>query len=224
MEHPEMTRKPTLLRLAALAAALALAACSGNSDEGNLASLDNQLTGNDSDPALTSALEDQIAVDPELAQQSNRNAVRPPATPTQAPYPNVEGGGGGGAAAARPASLAGGTDCTDASKLNYDPSWARRLPPAFPLMPAAKVTEAAGTNDRGCSTRVVTFRTTDNFQRVLDWYHTQAVRNGYSSEHQIRDGDHVLAGTNEQDGGAFFLIVTPGGSGAEVALITNKGA
>ena len=220
-----MTRKTTLLRLTALAAALALAACSG-ADDGNLSNLDNQLTGNDADPALTSALEDQIAVDPELAQQSNRNAVRPPATPTQAPYPQAGGGaaGGVGAAQARPAGLVGGTGCTDASKFNYDASWARRLPPAFPLMPGANVSEAAGNNDAGCSSRVVTFRTGDNFQRVLDWYHTQAVRNGYSSEHQIRDGDHVLAGTNEQDGGAFFLIVTPQASGAEVALITNKGA
>jgi hypothetical protein len=70
-----------MIRIAALAAALTLAGCDSGRDA-ELAKLDNQITGKDSDPALTSALEDQILVDPALTQQSNRNAVRPPETPT----------------------------------------------------------------------------------------------------------------------------------------------
>ena len=52
-----------LLRSAALAGLLALAACSRGA-ENNLAEMDNSLIGNGADPALTSALEDQILVDP----------------------------------------------------------------------------------------------------------------------------------------------------------------
>ena len=221
------SRTATLLRFTVLAAALALAAC-GRGDEGNLASLDNQLAGNDVDPALTSALEDQIAVDPELAQQSNKNAVRPPETPTQAPYPQ-QGGGTltapepGQKASAQPAALASGAaaGCTDANKFEYNVAWAQKMPATFPLYPGAKVTDAAANQQSGCAARVVTFTTGDNYQRVLDWYHTQAVRAGYSSEHQLREGDHILAGAHAQQGGAFYLIATPRQNGAEVALIVN---
>src|SRR5688500_16648744 len=80
-----------LFRFTALAAALSLSAC-GRGDESDLASLDNQIVGNDSDPALTSALQDQILVDPALTNQSNRNAVRPPETPTRAQYPASQPG------------------------------------------------------------------------------------------------------------------------------------
>lgn len=235
---------------AALAGALALAACSptGN-DSSNLANLDNQLVGNDADPALTSALQDQIAVDRNLSQQSNRNAVRPPATPAQAQYPAAQQGGaqasgqgaqagstraaGGGAAAASPdrqhaqlASVArgeGGAACGTNVKFDYNNGWANRLPQAFPVYPGGRVTEAAGNNQGDCRVRVVTFTTGDHYQRVLDWYHSRAVRSGYNSEHQLRESDHILAGANNSNGGAFYLIVTPGQRGAQVALIANNG-
>lgn len=226
-----------LLRFTALAAALALAACGRGSDEGNLAAVDAQ-GGNEADPALTSALEDQIAVDPQLAQQSNRNAVRPPETPTQAQYPAQGGGaaapagaaaaGGAAGPAATPASAAagGGTGlagnaCLSGAGFSYDLGWAQRLSPTFPVYPGGKVTDAAGNDRNGCSARVVTFTSGHHFQRLLDWYNTQAVRAGYSSEHQIRDGDHILAGTNPRSGGAYYLIVTPRQNGSEVALIAN---
>jgi hypothetical protein len=232
--------KPTIrmLAFATLAAALALAGCSGGAED-NLSSLDNQLT-NDSDPALTSALQDQIAVDPNLAQQSNRNAVRPPETPTQAPYPTDASGApqpapASGAPAASPGARpsaqlasapqgggAGGASCTSGANFDYNSAWAQRLPAAFPFYPNGRLTEAAANNANGCSTRVVTFATADAAQRVLDWYHTRAVRSGYSSEREMREGDHILAGSNAA-GGAFYLIVTPKGSGSEVALIVNNG-
>ena len=209
---------------------LALAACTG----GEEAASGNQ--ANETDPALTSALEDQIAVDPELAQQSNRNAVRPPETPVQAQYP------AGGPAMPAPqavrasagtqaqhaqlstaASGGGGTACPGGAQFDYNPAWAGRLSPTFPVYPGGRVTEVAGSDEGDCRVRVVSFTTADPYQRVLDFYHTQAVRAGYSSEHQLREADHVLAGTREADGGAFYLIVTPLRGGAEVALIANKG-
>ena len=212
-------RAAPLLRFTALAGALALAACgTGGADNAQ-----NQ-AGNDADPALTSALEDQILVDPGLAQQSNRNAVRTTETPNQAQYPSQ--GGGGNSAAGAGAALAGGgsgdASCTAESHFDRNPAWAQRMPEAFPMLPGAKIVEAAGNNKGDCRARVVTFTTGENWQKVLDWYHTRAVRAGYSSEQQVRDGDRILAGTADH-GGAFFLIVTPRQQGAEVALIVNNG-
>src|SRR6478609_12103033 len=97
-----------LFRSAALAGLLVLAACSRGEDN-NLAEMDNSLIGNGTDPALTSALEDQILVDPNLVQQTHPNSVRPPETPVQAQYP-ADGGAGsaapGGAGGAGQASQA----------------------------------------------------------------------------------------------------------------------
>ncbi|HEV2748108.1 MAG TPA: hypothetical protein VGW34_12525, partial [Allosphingosinicella sp.] len=147
-----------------------------------------------------------------------------------------ERGGGGAAApaaapAAPPAGLAGiradlearsGSAC--GAKFDHDIGWARRLPAAFAVYPGARVTEAAGNNAGDCRVRVATFVTNAHFQKVLDWYHTKAVRAGYSSEHQLRESDHILAGVNSGDGGAFYLIVTPRSrGGSDVAIIANNG-
>lgn len=79
--------------LVVLALPVALAACGSRSDgERNLDSLDNELVDSGSgnatrDPALMSALQDQIMVDPTLAQQANNDAVRPPAQPYSGAVP-----------------------------------------------------------------------------------------------------------------------------------------
>ncbi|HYD36497.1 MAG TPA: hypothetical protein VEA60_02720, partial [Allosphingosinicella sp.] len=175
---------------------------------------------NDSDPEIAAALNDQILVDGNLEAQSNRNAARTPARPASATYPAADPAAPGGASNA-PAAL--GRNCADAARFDYNMGWAKRLAPSFPVYPGGRVTEAAANNSSGCSTRVVTFTTTAGWQPILDWYHTRAVRAGYTSEHQLRDGDHVLAGANEKDNGAFYLIVTPKPKGSEVALIANNG-
>ena len=201
-----------LLRLTALAAVFALSACGwfGGSDKVDAA--------NEADSAITDAINDQILVDSNLDNQSNRNGVRPPVTPGNAQYPSPDGNASGPDAVA---SL--GKNCSDARKYDYNMGWAKRLAPNFPVYPGGRVTDAAANNQAGCSTRVVTFTTAEGWQPILDWYHTRAVRAGYSSEHQVRDGDHVLAGANKSDGGAFYLIVTPKPKGSEVALIANNG-
>ncbi len=225
-------RAATLIRIAAIATALSLGACRDNQSE--LANLDNQIIGNDTDPALTSALEDQIMVDPALTQQSNRNAVRPPETPTQAQYPLPQGAGqparraaavrGSGAAAAaepdRETAEVGSTGC--GPDFDHNMQWARRLPAAFAVYPGSRITDAAGSETADCRLRVVTFTTADPAQRVLDHYSARAARAGYSAEHQRREGDHILAGTDAADS-AFYLIVTPTRAGSEVALIANSG-
>jgi hypothetical protein len=79
------------LTLLVLPVALAACGARGNGDR-NLDSLDNELvdansSGTTRDPALTSALQDQIMVDPTLAQQANNDAVRPPAQPYSGAVP-----------------------------------------------------------------------------------------------------------------------------------------
>ena len=70
-----------------LAAALALplmlspmlAACGDrDANERQVGTIDDQLSGAANDPALNAALNDRILVDPDLATQSNRNALRAP--------------------------------------------------------------------------------------------------------------------------------------------------
>ena len=215
-----MPNRLSTLRCTALATALALAAC-GQSQEANLAGLDNSLVGNDADPALTSALQDQIAIDPNLVNQSNRNAVRPPESPTQAQYPSGQSGAAAGGAQA---SGAAGTDCQAPDQFNYNRAWANRLPGALPVYPGGRIAEAAGNNHGNCRSRVVTFTTADAPQRVLAFYQDRASKGGYSANRQARGGDQVLGGVSERDGAAFYLIVTPLPSGgSDVALIADNG-
>ena len=148
-------------RSLALAALLALGACGGTA-ENNLAAIDNELLANGADPALTSALEDQILVDPNLVQQAHPNTVRPPETPVQAQYP-------AGSAQVQQASDtggAGGGAC--AGPFQYGAAWANRLPAGFPAYPGGRITEAAGNDGGRC--RVVTFTTADRYERVLEHY------------------------------------------------------
>jgi hypothetical protein len=215
-------------RSTALAGLLALAACSsGNSN--NLAEIDNALLANGADPALTSALEDQILVDPNLVQQANPNTVRAPGAPIQAQYPADgaprAGGGGAGQTNIERATAATGATSGGAcgAAFEYGAQWAARLPAEFPPYPGGRVTEAAGNNNGDCRVRVVTFTTADPYNRVLEHYRSLASRAGFSAEHQVRGADQVLGGVNEQTDGAFYLIVTPAQSGSEVALIVNNG-
>lgn len=66
---------------------LALAACGGTKDANNLSELDAQLANSVDDPALRGALEDQIAVDPDMVDKSNARAVRPGERPLSGGVP-----------------------------------------------------------------------------------------------------------------------------------------
>jgi hypothetical protein len=221
-----MIRRSSFSRALALAGLLVLAGC-GGAPENNLADLDNELMGNGLDPALTSALEDQILVDPDLVQQNQPHSARPAEAPVQAQYPggpdaeqvirNARGGrpGGDEARTAGAISRCGG-------EFAYGPEWARRLPPQFPLYPGATLDEAAG-QDRGeCRMRVVTFTSDDPVARVLEYYRSHAARAGFSAEQQRRGDSHVLGGVRGD--AAYYLIVTPAERGSSVALIVNRGA
>ena len=200
--HPAFSKTS----LTALCCALALVGCSrGSEPTNNLAALDNQLVANDTDPAVTSALNDQILVDRNLSAQSNRNAVRTAAGPAQAQYPPDAG-----KTVAPP--------CAGAP-LESNLAWAQRLPPEFPLYPGARLTDAAGSDAAPCRLRGVTLATADPWDRVIGWYQDRAVRAGYSVGRQARGGDQILAGTRGDQ--AFYLIATPGQGSTEVSLIVG---
>jgi hypothetical protein len=228
------SRAVMIFRLTAFSAVFALAAC-GQGSEAN-----NSFAVNDADPALTAALEDPILTDPGLSQQANRHNVRPPELPTRAEYPaagsppavRLASGAapqppGQGPAPRTGAPLAGGGCAArpgqPAPTFSYGMEWSRRLPAAFPPYPGGRVTEAAGQDSGPCRVRVVTFRTRDPYQRVIDWYERHAVEAGFSAEQQARGRDHVLGGVHPASNGAYFLIVTPVEDGSEVALIVNNG-
>jgi hypothetical protein len=206
----------------ALAGLLALAACGGGSANNDLAAIDNELIANAVDPALTGALQDQLSVDPSLSQQANPNSARPPEAPVQAQYPADINPGqdgsqtrtAGGTAPPPSAAICGqGFDTGDA--------WASRMPAEFPAYAGGRLTEAAGNDHNGCHMRVVSFTTRDAPQRVLDNYRGLVTRAGYSAEQQQRGGDQVLGGTRGES--AYYLIVTPQGTGSDVSLIVNNG-
>lgn len=255
--------------------ALALAACGTGGDRSNeLAALDEELIGNASeDPALTAALEDQIMVDPDLAQQSNRHAALPGSPQTGAPVPDTmrtsatmqreaQRAIAEGRLLTAPAPTRaeqGCTDCAASREVNYGYSagrgettlgalaerqgraaprggaecrqnvvygmqWADLMPRAFTVYPGAEVIEAAGKNEAHCRLRVVSFAASAPMERLINWYYTRAVRTGYSAEHQIRNGNHVLGGYRERDEGAFFIIFAnhPNG-GTAVDIVANNG-
>lgn len=235
--------------LTAAVMALSLAGCGESKKDASLAELDAQLTNNAVDPALKGALEDQIVVDPNLAGQSNRNAVRSADKSANGALPVLSGdaakasaealklAGGklmsapaptaakAGAPAATLGALArqqGGKGCTD--KLKYDMQWASRLPEPFAVYPGAQLMEAAGADEGKCAVRAASFVTAVPKQGVIDYYYTLARRAGYDAEHQVMDGDNVLGGTRGSDAAAYFIVFTdaPGGR-TTVDIIADNG-
>ncbi len=238
---------------AAVLMVLPLAACGKGDKDANLAALDAQLTNNMVDPALKSALADQIVVDPKLAGQSNRNAVRSADRPANAALPVLTGDAAralseavkraGGKLLAAPAPAQGGrmestvtlgalareqaqqTGARDCGRqLVYGNQWSQRLPEPFTLYPGAQLLEAAGAEKDGCTLRAASFTTPVPKKSVIDYYFTQARRAGFDAEHRIIDGDNVLGGARKDDGAAYFLLFTDAPGGrTNVDIIADHG-
>ncbi len=223
--------------MAALILVVSLSACDGGKDKPKPA--------NDVDPAVANALEDQIMVDPNLVGQSNRFGRTTP-TGSQAPVPPAGTGGPPavhGKLLSAPAPKTGGAKgsitlgqlATDQAATNkgaptcdqnfkYSATWATSLPVAFPLYSDAQVTEAAGNNDEPCRMRLVSFASKAPLQNLIDFYYTQAVRNGFSAEHLLDDGEHILAGARARDDGAYYLTFNAReDGGTDVDMIVNHG-
>lgn len=245
-------RRNFLLNMALAALPLMAAACGGNSDANNLAALDAQLTNDMSDPALRGALEDQIAVDPDLARQSNARSVRPGDKPMSGAVPFTSANFA--AAAAEAKRLAGGAlqsapaaakaePCAECGAdrpvtlgalarqqgkscgaLKYGMGWAERLPAGLPIYPGAKLMEAAGVDGGQCGLRAASFVAPASMKDVIDFYYTMARRAGYDADHRMLNGEHVLGGNRASDDGAYVITFAgaPGG-GATVDLIASNG-
>jgi len=200
------------------------------------------------DPAVTSALGDEIMVDPELAGQQGgpgASAIELPPeqrTPEAAAAAKAEavklaGGtiqsaptpsGGndlgklieGAATAAQVAAAAktGKVDC--AAKVAYSAKWANALPPALAVYPRGAVQEAAGTDSDGCRLRVVNFTTPVTPGDVVDFYYTRVRAGGYDASHQVDGKDHVLGG--KKAGGAYLVYARALDNGlTEVDLVAS---
>lgn len=122
-------------------------------------------------------------------------------------------------AAARAAAAPGGsTDCV--AKAGYTMAWAAKLPEVFPVYPQGAVQEAAGTDEAGCSLRVVNFQTGVPLADVLDFYFTRAAKGGFSATRIRQDGDDVLSGTKGKASFVVYARRLPSGA-TEVDLVTS---
>ncbi|MBW4331522.1 hypothetical protein KY084_11650 [Stakelama sp. CBK3Z-3] len=257
MSHPRplpVRRFGKAARAALIAVPMILAGCSGGDDDSALDNLDSDLvdTANSTDPAVTGALQDQIMVDPTLADQRNGNAVRPPGKPYSGALPDsgVAGRASGDAgklmqapaptpAKDCPACKASGNSVTlgalaqqqgngrvagCAADIRYSTRWAARMPTDMPLYPGAKVIEAAGTDKDACRLRIVNFQTSTPLDTMVNWYYTRARRAGFTAEHQIDGTEHILGGTRARDDGAYVLWLRPrDGGGTDIDIVTNNG-
>lgn len=243
------------LRWTPTIAAMLISACGGGPDNQAAAidDLDNQLTANAADPArdpaLRSALRDQIMVDPALVQQANDGAVRPPPQPASGALPpddiaTRKGAVENAALRSAPAATADCRECAAARRsltlgalaeaqgtrgdcaanIGYSNDWANRLPRGVTLYPDARVLEAAGADGRGCALRVVSFASAAPMQRLLDWYNTKAGDAGYVAQHKVDGAEHAIAGTKRDGAGAFMAIMRPRkGGGTQVDLMADGG-
>ncbi|MGL5837218.1 MAG: hypothetical protein ACRCY3_01810 [Sphingorhabdus sp.] len=238
---------------------LALTACGGTNDgKDDVASLDDNLTGKGSDPAMTAALNEKILVDPELTESSGANMVRAADKPLDGKVPadtayegstaSIEELDSGKLMRAPAPRVVSGEDCRNCSggaetleeravaqgvkrgkgtceaKLQYGAGWANRMPPEFPVYPRGRVKEAAGVDGGICDIRVVSFTTSAGRQAVADYYYTRARRSGFTADHEVRDGEHMLGGTRDNDGGAYVVTMTAlSGGGTQVDIVANNG-
>ncbi|MEE9432954.1 MAG: hypothetical protein V3V15_01790 [Sphingorhabdus sp.] len=84
--------KTLLTAAAALTLPFGLAACSSEPDNSEaVAQLDKKLAGRDADPAMNSALNDRILVDPDLTDSANVTAVKPADAPLNGQTPPDNG-------------------------------------------------------------------------------------------------------------------------------------
>ncbi|WP_174287398.1 hypothetical protein [Sphingomonas bacterium] len=215
-----------------------------------LDSLDRELTDANAaspahDPALTAALHDQIMVDPALAQTSNADVIRPPSRPDPMAVPPTAARADPVDPAKLKTAPAASGDCPDcelskgaltlgalgarqpsrplaqcAPLIAYSAGWSNRLPQGLGLYPDARVEEAAGTDGKGCSLRIVSFASGAAPARVMDWYFTQARAAGFTAEHRADEKQDVLAGTRGGTTYILYLSRRPDG-GTDVDLIAN---
>lgn len=123
--------------------------------------------------------------------------------------------------AARAASAGeGNVDCAEIAQ--FSAIWAARMPQDFPVYPRGAVHEAAGTDENGCSLRVVNFSTPVPLGEVMDFYFTQGSKAGFETQRILQDGEDILGGTAQSR--SFMVFARTGDDGMTVVdLVTTGG-
>jgi hypothetical protein len=116
------------------------------------------------------------------------------------------------------ASPGGKGDC--AAQANYSADWAAKLPANFPVYPLGAVQEAAGSDEGGCSLRVVTYLTAVPLGEVLDYYYTRAAKAGFSAGRAMDGEFDVLGGNKGQASYIVYARALPT-SATEITLVTS---
>ncbi|HVI99120.1 MAG TPA: hypothetical protein VM657_08650 [Sphingomonas sp.] len=221
----------------AAVAALALAAC----DDAAPRDSAEQTTLPALDPALAEALADPILTDPDLGQQANGDALRPPDRPPSGGLPPVDiapiappvmpahhapapKGACAQCAIARRSLTLGAFAAAQpdpairgcAAGIRYSARWAARMPAAIPLLADARVLVAAGNDEGECALRAVRFVTGAPVQGAIDFYDDRARAKGFSAEHRAEREMHALHGARNRDGAAYVVVAQPRAQGGSV--------
>lgn len=173
---------------------------------------EREATVNETDPAITDAVNDPILADPRLSLQERGGAIGVPTGVAE----NVGARTLGQIASGRIVDPAF-TGCN--AKIDYAFAWSARLPADLPLPAEAKVTEAAGSDAKTCKLRVVRFVTMQSVEAVSIYYRDLARKRSFT----LAEKDGTISGVRARDGAAFSIATTDAKSGATVDFITNRG-
>jgi hypothetical protein len=163
---------------------------------------------NETDPAITDALNDPIMADPRLELQHGGGSVSVPV--------GIDGGVHaltlGQIAVARVGDRAfAGCD----PKIDYAFAWVARLPAELALPETATVSEAAGSNSAACNLRIVRYTIARPVADVEAFYRKRGFLLTRSAS--------AMTGVRASDGAAFRVSVAATGSATAVDLVTNRG-
>ncbi len=207
-------------------AALSLTSCNNGPKQKSIDALDKELTsGNSADPAVKSALEDQIMVDPQLASKANAHSIRPPDEPYGVLLPTSERHAAktadppmtlGEKAASQLKPQTSGCNMAVA----YSALWATKLPEDLPIYPQGHVSEAAGSDTPGCHLRIVSFASAASPQTIAEFYTGHGRQAGYA----VKETRGTLNGARAKDNAMFSITLTPADDGGtSVDLVSNAG-
>ncbi|MCM8729664.1 hypothetical protein ACFO8O_01590 [Hephaestia sp. GCM10023244] len=237
-----MPRAPITIIVAGMLAAFALAACGREAPN---AAAPSRVAG--FDPALAEALADPILVDPDLGQQANGDALRPPDRPPSGGLPPIAI-----APLAPPVVPAGEmpaphADCPAckqargaltlgalaavqadpalrgcAAQLRYSARWAARMPAALPLASDARVLIAAGADSDRCALRAVRFVSAASVEDVMRIYHAHAAAAGFTADYGMDGALAVLRGSRARGRHGYVVVAQPYADGGSlVDLVVN---
>jgi hypothetical protein len=167
---------------------------------------------NETDPAITDAVNDPILADPRLSLQERGGAIGVPTGVAE----NVADQTLGQVATARLAEPAF-AGCN--AKIDYAFAWSARLPSDLPLPDAAKVTEAAGSEAKACKLRLVRYVVSQPTDAVTGFYRDVAKKRGFT----LTENGGAISGLRARDGATFHVTTGDVKGATSVDFVTNRG-